>query len=223
MKEEYQMLKFMNYTKWLVCLLFVVLMIGTVLSQEEEAMVEGEEVLEELQEALKWDDETTQKVGKAMENFKTNMATTMAKYEDDENADPQKMIGDMKKVRGDYQKELEGILGKDGLKAYNEYVEKVMLEIFSDIAEIRLLDLKPKTSLTDEQIEELAPPMGKGYLDLMRTIMKYGDKKMNKRTQIKMGKELKKIQSDIQTALNKTLTEEQQAALAKYKEEQKNK
>ena len=217
------MLNSIIHTKRFVVLLFMILMINPILSQEDEAKPEGEEVLAELQDALKWDDETTQKVGKAMVGFKENMATTMTKYEDDENADPQKMIGDMKKVKGDYEKELEGILGKDGLKAYNEYVEKVMLEIFADIAEIRLLDLKPKTSLTDEQIEELAPPMGKGYLDLMRTIFKYGDKKMNKRTKIKLGKELKKIQSDIQSALNKTLTEGQQAALAKYKEEQKEK
>ena len=217
------MLNLMKYTKWFVSLLFVILMVYPAFSQEEEAKVEDAEVLEELQEGLEWDDETTQKVGKAITGFKEGLAATMAKYEDDENADKQKMIGDIKKVRGDYQKELEGILGKDGLKAYNEFVEKVMLEIFADIAEIRLLDLKAHTTLTDEQIEQLAPPIGKGYLDLMRTIMKYGDKKMNKRTQIKMGKEVKKIQSDIETALNKVLTKEQQEALAKYKEEQKEK
>jgi len=39
----------------------------------------------------------------------------------------QAMIGDMKKVKGDYEKQMEEILGKDGFKAYNEYVEAVLL------------------------------------------------------------------------------------------------
>ena len=182
---------------------------------------EAEEVLGELQDSLGWNDETTQKVGKAMASFQENMAETMAKYEDAEEPDPQAMIGDIKKARGAYQKDLESILGKDGLKAYNEYVEKVMLDMFSDIAEIRLLDLKPHIDLTDEQIEKLRTPMGQAYLDLFRTLFKYGDQKMNTRTKIKLGKSVKKIQSSIETAQKEVLSEEQLAALEKYKEEQK--
>ena len=182
---------------------------------------EAEEVLAELQGALEWDDETTQKVGQAMAGFKENMAITMAKYEDAEEPDPQAMIGDMKKVKGAYQEELKGILGKDGLKAYNEYVESVMLDMFSDIAEIRLLDLKPHIDLTDEQIEKLRTPMGKAYLDLLRTLFQYGDQKMNTRTKIKLGKSVKKIQSDIESAQKEVLSPEQLAALEKYKEAQK--
>jgi hypothetical protein len=131
------------------------------------------------------------------------------------------MIGDMKKVKGDYQKQLEGILGKDGLQAYNDYVEAVMLDMFSDIAEIRLLDLKPILDLTDEQIQQLREPMGQAYLDLLRTIFKYGDQNMNTRTKIKMGKAVKGIQSSIESAQREVLTEEQLATLEKYKEEQK--
>ena len=43
-------------------------------------------------------------VGKAMGSFQQNMAATMAKYEDAEEADMQAIIGDIKKVKGDYQK-----------------------------------------------------------------------------------------------------------------------
>ena len=131
--------------------LFAVLIVPHVPVQGQEGQ-DGEEVLAELQAELKWNDETTQQVGKAMAGFQENMASTMAKYEDAEDANMQAMIGDMKKVKGDYQKQLEEILGKDGLAAYNEYVEAVMLDMFSDIAEIRLLDLKPVIDLTDEQI-----------------------------------------------------------------------
>ena len=200
-----------------LALVFAVLMAPQVPAQSGEGG-DGAEVLAELQGALGWDDETTGKVGQALGSFQENMAAVMAKYEDAEEPDPQAMIGDMKKVQGDYQNQLKDILGKDGLQAYNDYVDAVMLEMFSDIAEIRLLDLKPVLDLTDEQIAELRTPMGQGFLDMLRTVMKYGDQKMNTRTKVKFGKALKGIQSDIQTAMKKTLTEEQMAALEAYKE-----
>jgi len=182
---------------------------------------QGDEVLTELQTNLKWSDETTQQVGKAMAGFKENMAATMAKYEDAEDATMQAMIGDVKKVKGDYGKQIEEILGKDGFKAYNEYVEAVLLEMFSDIAEIRMLDLKPVIDLTDEQIAKLRTPMGQAYRDLVRVVFEYGDQKLNKRTKIKMGKSVKKIQSAVESAQKDVLTEEQMTALAAYKEAQK--
>jgi len=202
--------------------LFAVLIVTQVPAQDEGGP-DGEEVLAELQAELKWDDATTEKVGKAIASFKENMAGTMAKYEDAEEANVQAMIGDMKKVRGDYQNQLNEILGKDGLVAYNAYVESVMLDMFSDIAEIRLLDLKPVIDLTDEQIGKLRTPMGQAYLDMLRVVFKYGDQNMNTRTKIKMGKALKSIQADVETAQKAVLSEEQMAALAAYKEEQKEK
>ena len=200
--------------------LVAVLIVPLVSAQGEEGQ-NGDEVLTELQTNLKWSDETTQQVGKALAGFKENMASTMAKYEDDEEANMQAMIGDMKKVKGDYQKQMEEILGKDGFKAYNEYVEAVMLEMFSDIAEIRLLDLKPVIDLTDEQIAKLRTPMGQAYRDLLRVVFEYGDQKLNTRTKIKMGKSVKKIQADVESAQKEVLSEEQLTALAAYKEAQK--
>ena len=204
---------------FLVAVLIVPL-VPFVAAQGEEGQ-NGEEVLAELQENLKWSDETTQQVGKAMAGFQKNMAGTMAKYEDAEEADMQAMIGDIKKVKGDYQKQMEEILGKDGFKAYNEYVEAVLLEMFSDIAEIRLLDLKPVIDLTDDQIAKLRTPMGQAYRDLLKVVFEYGDQKLNTRTKIKVGKAVKKIQSSIESAQKEVLTEEQMTALAAYKEAQK--
>jgi len=206
---------------WKALSLAVLLVLLASAQAPVHAQADGEEVLAELQGALKWDDETTGKVGQALGSFQENMAAVMAKYEDAEEPDPQAMIGDMKKVKGDYQNQLKDILGKDGLNAYNEYVDAVLLEMFSDIAEIRLLDLKPVLELTDEQIAQLRTPVGQGYLDMMRTIMQYGDQKMNTRTKIKVGKSVKGIQADIEGAMKKTLTEEQMAALEAYKEAQK--
>ena len=200
--------------------LVAVLIVPLVSAQGEEGQ-NGDEVLTELQTNLKWSDETTQQVGKALAGFKENMASTMAKYEDAEEANMQAMIGDMKKVKGDYQKQMEEILGKDGFKAYNEYVEAVLLEMFSDIAEIRLLDLKPVIDLTDEQIAKLRTPMGQAYRDLLRVVFEYGDQNLNTRTKIKMGKSVKKIQSSMESAQKEVLTEEQMTALAAYKEAQK--
>ncbi len=74
--------------------LVAVLIVPLVYAQGEEGQ-NGDEVLTELQTNLKWSDETTQQVGKALASFKENMAGTMAKYEDAEEANMQAMIGDM--------------------------------------------------------------------------------------------------------------------------------
>lgn len=58
-------------------------------------------------------------------------------------------------------------------------------------------------------------------LDMLRVVFEYGDQNMNTRTKIKMGKSLKKIQADVESAQKEVLTEEQMTALAAYKEEQK--
>jgi hypothetical protein len=178
----------------------------------------GDEVLAELQHALNWDGATTQKVGVALDSFKQNMAEAMGKYQDEEEPDVQAMIHDFKKVRGDYQKDLEGILGRDGLNAYNNYVEQVLIGMFADIATIRLLDLKNDLELTDEQIDKLAPPMGESFLEMFRTVLKYGDRRMTVRTKLKFAVAVKGIQSDIQGHMEEVLTEEQLAKLEQMKE-----
>jgi hypothetical protein len=83
------------------------------------------------------------------------------------------------------------------------------------------MDLQPVLDLSDEQITKLNPVLGEGMLGLVKVVFEYGDKKMNKRTKIKMGKKLKKIQSKTDSGVKEILTPEQYEKYQEYKEAKK--
>ena len=182
-----------------------------------------EDIIEEISGPLELTEEQETQVGELLGKYAVQLNESMAKHEDAEEPNPQAMIGDFKKVRDAYRDDLQKVLSKDQYKKYQDLVNGILHEMFTDIAEIRLIDLKKPLSMTDEQIEQLAPVMGTSLMEIMKTVIKYGDKKMNKRTQIKIGKSLKKIQSAAKSETEKILTPEQIAAWEKMKEESKNK
>lgn len=83
------------------------------------------------------------------------------------------------------------------------------------------MDIQPKCTLTDEQVEQLAPMLGKGMLDIVRLLFENADKKLTAPKKVKLAKALKSIQSDMDKQINAVLTEDQQKAYAAYKEAQK--
>jgi hypothetical protein len=182
---------------------------------------DASEMLVELQKKLELSDEQTKQVGEAMGKYAGELEKTLAKYENVEEPDGQAMIGDVKKVRDDYRKELQKILSKEQYEGYLAMVDAVMTEMMTDVAEIRLMDIQPKCTLTDEQVEQLAPIMGKGMLDMVRLIFENADQRLTAPKKVKLAKAVKKIQSDMDKQINEVLTEEQQKAYAEYKEAQK--
>ena len=184
---------------------------------------ELEDIVAELQEELQLNDDQAEQLRLALVKYSQEMNTELAKHEDAEEPDKQAMIGDIKKAQDNYRNELSNILTDDQYDAYLNYVDKVMTEMFGDIAEIKLMDLQPVLDLSDEQISQLNPVLGEGMLGLVKTVFEYGDKKMNKRTQIKMGKKLKSIQSKTDSGIKEILTPEQYEKYQEYKEAKKNK
>ena len=112
-------------------------------------------------------------------------------------------------------------MSKEQYEGYLAIVEAVLLEMMSDVAEIRLMDIQPKCSLSDEQVEQLAPIMGAGMLSIVRLIFENADQRLGAPKKVKLAKKLKSIQSDMDKQINAVLTEEQQKNYAAYKEEQK--
>jgi hypothetical protein len=99
--------------------------------------------------------------------------------------------------------------------------EEILHEIFSEIAALRIIDLKEPLNLTDEQAEAMKPVMGKSLRDFVGTIFKYGDKRMTIRNKLKIANALKSTKAEAESELKKILSEEQWAALQAMKEEQK--
>jgi len=182
---------------------------------------ELEDIVAELQEELQLNDDQTEQLSAALVKYSQEMNTELAKHEDAEEPDTQAMIGDIKKAQENYRYELADILTDEQYDAYLNYVDKVMTEMFGDIAEIKLMDLQPVLDLSDEQISQLNPVLGEGMLGLVKTVFEYGDKKMNKRTKIKMGKKLKKIQSKTDSGVKEILTPDQYEKYQEYKEAKK--
>jgi hypothetical protein len=183
---------------------------------------ELEEIVSELQEELQLNDDQAEQLSTALVKYSQELNTELAKHEDAEEPDKQAMISDIKKAQDNYRDELANILTDEQYDAYLNYVDKVMTEMFGDIAEIKLMDLQPVLDLTDEQITQLNPVLGEGMLGIVKIVFEYGDKKMNKRTQIKMGKKLKKVQSNTDARVKEILTPEQYEKYQEYKEEKKN-
>jgi len=190
---------------------------GSAFAQDDDTA----EILAEVQKKLELSDEQTQQVGAAMGKYAKELEATLAKHENAEEPDGAAMIGDVKKVRDEYRKELQKILSKEQYEGYLAMVEAILLEMMSDVAEIRLMDIQPKCTLTDEQVAQLAPIMGKGMFDMVRLLFENADKKLTAPKKIKLGKAVKSIQSDMDKQINAVLTEEQQKAYAAYKEAQK--
>lgn len=74
--------------------------------------------------------------------------------------------------------------------------------MFTDITEIKLIDLQEPLNMRDERLEKLSPVMGDSLMDIVKIVIQDGDKKMNKRTKIKIDKGLKKykFRADTETA-----------------------
>jgi len=192
-------------------------LVGVAVAEDDDK----DEVLAELQSKLELSDEQTQQVGAAMGKYAEELEATLAKHENAEEPDAAAMIGDVKKVRDEYRKELQKIMSKEQYEGYLAMVEAVLLEMMTDVAEIRLMDIQPKCTLTDEQVEQLAPILGKGMLDIVRLLFENAGKKLTAPKKIKLAKAVKSIQSDMDEQINAVLTEEQQKAYAAYKEAQK--
>lgn len=178
---------------------------------------EDNEILIELTEVLTLTDEQIPQVQGLLEKFAADMdvATAMTEVEEPDN---QAIIGAIKKARADLNSGMKGVLSEEQFQTLETTVDQIFQEIFEDIAEIRLIDLEPVLDLTPEQTEALKPVLGTGMRDIIGVIFEYGDKRLNKRTQIKMGKAIKRIQGDMEKGIAAVLNEEQMATYKAMKE-----
>ena len=201
-----------------VAIALLLLVVAPVHSQDESG--DGADVLGELTEALQLSEEQSQQVGGLLQKFATDMdaATAQAEGEDPDN---QKIIGDIKKARNDFNKGMEKTLTKEQWQQYQAMVDQVFQETFEDIAEIRIMDLEPILDLTEDQAVALKPVMGTAIRNMVATLFEYGDKKLNTRTKIKLGKSLKRIQSDMNKGMEAILSPEQMQKYQAYTESQK--
>jgi len=206
---------YFSYTFIISALLFSI----TAIAAEKKA---DDDIAAILAQELKLDEQQTQQMRAAMQKFGAQLEKLFAEQEA-EDADPEKLISGVKQAQDAHNKELQGILSKDQFKAYEALKEKAIKGIFTDLIAIQLMDIQPKTSLSNEQIDKLAPVLADTKYKIIKIAWENAGKQLRPRQKISLGRQLKSIQGEARAAAEKILTPEQLQAWDKYNEEQQKK
>ena len=208
--------------KWFVQTLSILLLMMTMLVAHNLKAGEEEDIAAIIAQELELDQGQTDQLRAAMKKFGDQLEALMAEQEG-EDADPEKMINGIKQAQDAHNKELEKIMGKDKFKQYEAMKEKAIKGIFADLIEIQLMDVQPKTSLTNDQVTKLAGGLGDSKYRLIQVAWENAGKSLRPRQKIQVAKQLKGIQRDARSGIEGILTPEQLAAWDKHMEEQKQK
>ena len=160
-------------------------------------------------------DQPTQLEG-LLVTFATDWNAVQEKYEDAEDKDG--MIDELKAVQAMYQDGLAAVLSEQQLEAYDQLIDQVMHEIFSEVAELKLRDLQPALELSEDQLMQLKPVMGTALVDVVKLMWDNAGKRMGIRRKLQLANAVKKIQSTAKTQTNEILTPEQIATWEAMKE-----
>ena len=200
----------------------ITLMIGILLvfTTNSMASTDSDDIVAFLAQELKLDDQQKQNLNTEMERY-ANQLNKLIEDQESEDADPDALIKGVKQAQDGHNKELEKIFTKEQLQQYNALKEKVIKGMFSDLAEIKLMDIQPKTSISDEQVSQLVPILGNSMYNVVKIAWENAGKTLRAPQKIKLAKEMKRIQADSRAGIEKVLTPEQLKAWDKYKEEQK--
>jgi hypothetical protein len=207
----------MRLLKIALALTAILLTVARPITAQEDA----EAFLMEIAEELELTEEQTGQLGALMAESAQMYKAASETSDSDDEEDPKKSLSEFKKAREHYLDGAAEIMTDEQFDAYQAYIDQEMTEMMKDVAEIKLLDMQPTYDLTDEQIEALKPPMAEGLKGILKIGYEYGDKKMNTRTKIKVGKSLKKIKSSMDTSMKSVMTDEQWAKLEADREAKK--
>ena len=171
---------------------------------------------------IELDQGQTDQLRTAMKKYGDQLEALMAEQEA-EDADPAKMIDGIKQAQDAHNKEVEKIMGKDKFKQYEDMKEQAIRGILADLIEIQLMDVQPKTSLSNDQVTKMAEVLGDGKFRLIQVAWNNAGKQLRPRQKIQLAKQLKGIQRDMRAGIEGVLSPEQLEAWDKHKEEMQKK
>jgi Spy/CpxP family protein refolding chaperone len=202
----------------------------------ESAMGDPSDIAAELQAELGLNDDQAGQVKTAFSKFAASIEKAHTQQEAAEEPDGQAMMAAVKQAKNTLNQDMQGILTPEQFQQYQQMVDEVMDEIFTTVAELKLMDMQEPLKLTDEQVAQLAPVMGKltdeqvaqlapvmgdSIRSIIGIVMENSDKRMGVRQKLQMAKSMKKIKKDTDAQMNTILTPEQQQVLQNYREQQK--
>ena len=207
---------------WFIQIVSVLLLMMAMTVSHSLLAAEEDDIAVIIAQELELDQGQTDQLSAAMDKFGAQLEALMEEQEGDD-ADPEKMINGIKQAQDEHNKEVEKILGKDKFKQYEALKEKAIKGIFADLIEIQLMDVQPKTSLSNEQVTKLAEVLGDSKYRLVKVAWENAGKSLRPRQKIQLSNQMKGIQRDTRAAVEGILTPEQLQAWDKHKEEMQKK
>ena len=110
-------------------------------------------------------------------------------------------------------------MSKEQFENYLKLKEQAIKSMLGDLAAIQLMEAQPKTTITDDQVAELASVLGNTFYGIMQIAWDNAGKKLRPAQKIGVARKLKSIQGDLQKGLEQVLTPEQQQAWEAHKTE----
>ncbi len=193
-----------------------------VMAPHNSIAADADDIATVIGQELSLDSGETDQLRAAMDAFSAQLEILMEEQEG-ENADPEKMINGIKNAQDTHNKEVQKILGKDKYKQYEALKEKAIKGIFADLIEIQLMEVQPKTSLSNEQVSELSVVLADSKYGLIKIAWENAGKSLRPRQKIALANQLKKIQRDARAGIEGILSPEQLQAWDKHMADQQKK
>ena len=156
-----------------------------------------------------------------MVKYRGSIDWILAKYEGEEEPDVGAMIAELRGERDGYRNELKGILSTNQYDTYMAKTDQILTDMFKDLAEIRLWEVQKAISLTDKQVTDLTPIVGKSMKQTVQLLFENAGQRLSLPKKIKIKNSMKKIEKEKRAGMEKILTPAQLGAYDQYKEEQK--
>ena len=207
-----------NLLKNLIALLLVLVTNSFLAQAQEESMVE---LMANVTTTLDLSDTQVPQLQALLTQYRGKLDGILLKYEDQEEPEVDKMIGEIRDVRDGYRKDLQGILSPDQYTTYIAKIDGIMTDIFNNLAVVRLLEVQPQVDLTDGQVESLVPIVGKSMLSTVRLLFENAGKRLSLPKKIGIKNDMKKIEKEKRAGMEQIMTGAQMDAYDAYKEEQK--
>jgi hypothetical protein len=192
---------------------FLLLSVFAAANADESDFAEG---VAELSAKLELDEDQSKKLGDSIKAYMSQLDALLAEQEA-EDADPSKLINGVRDAQAGFEKDLASFMSKEQFNNYLKLKEQAIKGMLTDLATIQLLDAQPKTSITDDQIAELAPVLGNSFYGILQIAFENAGKDLRLRQKIALAKKLKSIQSTAQKELQRVLTPEQLEAWEAHK------
>lgn len=187
---------------------------GSVYAEESDF----DEVVAELSTKLELDEGQSNKLGSSIKAYTTKLDELFSQQEA-EDADPSLLINGVRDAQADFEKSLASFMTKDQFSKYLDMKEQAIKGMLTDLAAIQLIDAQAKTTITDDQVDQLAPVLGNALHSIMKIAFENAGKNLRPRQKISLARNLKSIQSNLQKEFAKVLTPEQQQAWEAHKAE----